>query len=66
MLDNFGYFDVFSAQASKDTYGAGAAMIADDAMTVRKVAGYLKIKDRTIYWLVANGDMPGFKVEDSW
>ena len=41
-------------------------MTADDVMTVREVADYLKVKDRTIYRLVANGDMPGFKVGGSW
>ena len=41
-------------------------MTADDVMTVREVADYLKVKDRTIYRLVANGEMPGFKVGGSW
>ena len=34
--------------------------------TVREVAEYLKVKDRTISRLVANGEMPGFKVGGSW
>ena len=37
-----------------------------DVMTVREVAEYLKVKDRTIYRLVANGEIPGFKVGGSW
>ena len=37
-----------------------------DVMTVREVAEYLKVKDRTIYRLVANGGIPGFKVGGSW
>ncbi len=41
-------------------------MSTDDVMTVREVAGYLKVKERTIYRLVASGDMPGFKVGGSW
>ena len=32
-----------------------------DVMTVREVAKYLKVKDRTIYRLVANREIPGFK-----
>ena len=28
-------------------------MIDTEVMTVREVAEYLKVKDRTIYWLVA-------------
>ena len=41
-------------------------MIASDVMTVREVADYLKVKDRTIYRLVSSGEMPGFKVGGSW
>ncbi len=37
-----------------------------DAMAVREVAEYLKIKDRTIYRLVANREIPDFKVDGSW
>ena len=37
-----------------------------DVMTVREVAEYLKVKDRTIYRLVANREIPGFKVGGSW
>ena len=32
-----------------------------DVMTVREVAEYLKVKDRTIYRLVANREIPGFQ-----
>ena len=37
-----------------------------DVMTVREVAEYLKVKDSTIYRLVANREIPGFKVGGSW
>ena len=37
-----------------------------DVMTVREVAEYLKVKDRTIYRRVANREIPGFKVGGSW
>lgn len=40
-------------------------MTDTDVMTVREVAEYLKVKDRTIYRLVANGEIPGFKVGGS-
>ena len=36
-------------------------MTDDEAMTVREVADYLKVKDCTIDRLVANGEMPDFK-----
>ena len=35
-------------------------------MTVREMAEYLKVKDRTIYRLVARRDIPEFKVGCSW
>lgn len=41
-------------------------MADTDVMTVREVAEYLKVKDRTIYRLVAQGDIPAFKVGGSW
>ena len=37
-----------------------------DVMTVREVAEYLKVKERTIYRLVAGADIPAFKVGGSW
>ena len=41
-------------------------MTDTDVMTVREVAEYLRVKERTIYGLVANGEIPGFKVGGSW
>ena len=41
-------------------------MADTDVMTVREVAEYLKVKERTIYRLVAQGDIPAFKVGGSW
>jgi excisionase family DNA binding protein len=35
-------------------------------LTVREVAAYLKIKEKTAYRLVAEGKIPGFKVGGSW
>ena len=37
-----------------------------DVMTVREVAEYLKVKERTIYRLVSQADIPAFKVGGSW
>lgn len=41
-------------------------MAHTDVMTVREVADYLKVKERTIYRLVAKGGIPAFKVGGSW
>jgi len=38
----------------------------DEILTIREVAEYLKIKEKTAYALVARGDIPGFKVGGSW
>ena len=37
-----------------------------DIMTIKEVAEYLKIKEKTAYKLVAEGDIPGSKVGGSW
>ena len=41
-------------------------MVDTDVMTVREVAEYLKVKERTVYRLVAASDIPAFKVGGSW
>ncbi len=41
-------------------------MTETEVMTVREVAEYLKVKARTIYRLVANREIPSFKVGGSW
>lgn len=38
----------------------------DEIITIREVAEYLKIKEKTAYALVARGEIPGFKVGGSW
>lgn len=35
-------------------------------MTVKEIAAYLKIKEKTAYRLAAEGKIPGFKVGGSW
>ena len=38
----------------------------EPAMTVRDVAAFLNVDEKTIYRLVQKGDLPGFKVSGSW
>lgn len=38
----------------------------DPAMTVREVAGYLNVDEKTVYRLAKRGELPGFKVAGSW
>ena len=37
-----------------------------DIMTMKEVADYLKINDKTAYKLTAEGKIPGFKVGGAW
>lgn len=38
----------------------------DDIMTLKEVAEYLKLAEKTAYRLAADGTVPGFKVGGSW
>ena len=38
----------------------------EPAMTVRDVAAFLNVDEKTIYRLVTRGELPGFKVLGSW
>ncbi len=40
--------------------------MADDILTIKEVADYLKLTERTLYRLVQEGKIPGFKVGSSW
>jgi excisionase family DNA binding protein len=40
--------------------------IVEPAMTVRDVAVFLNVDEKTIYRLAQRGDLPGFKVSGSW
>lgn len=37
-----------------------------DIMTIKEVATYLKLTEKTAYRLAAQGQIPGFKVGGSW
>lgn len=38
----------------------------DEILTIKEVAAYLKLNEKTAYRLVLNGEIPGFKVGGSW
>jgi len=40
--------------------------MVDQILTVKEVAGYLKVNDRTIYRMATAGKIPAFKVGASW
>ena len=43
-----------------------AIMSDDEILTIKEVAAYLKLNEKTAYRLVLDGKIPGFKVGGSW
>lgn len=41
-------------------------MMTDEILTLKEVAEYLKLAEKTAYRLAAEGKLPGFKVGGSW
>jgi len=40
--------------------------MTDQILTLKEVAAYLKLAEKTAYKLAADGKLPGFKVGGSW
>jgi len=40
--------------------------MSDEILTLKEVAEYLKLAEKTAYRLAAEGKIPGFKVGGSW
>ncbi len=40
--------------------------MTDEILTLKEVAAYLKLAEKTAYRLAAEGKFPGFKVGGSW
>jgi len=40
--------------------------MGDEILTLKEVADYLKLAEKTAYRLAAEGRLPGFKVGGSW
>ena len=41
-------------------------IMTDEILTLKEVAEYLKLAEKTAYRLAADGKLPGFKVGGSW
>jgi len=54
------------ARVSEIFEKTGMVMQPEPAMTVRDVAGYLNVDEKTVYRLAKRGELPGFKVAGSW
>lgn len=55
-----------TARISEIFERTGMTMQPEPAMTVRDVAGYLNVDEKTVYRLAKRGELPGFKVAGSW
>lgn len=42
------------------------AQAASEMMTIRELGAYLRMPEKTLYRLAADGKVPGFKVGASW
>jgi excisionase family DNA binding protein len=42
------------------------ALMPEEILTIREVAEFLKVTERTIYRLAADSQIPAFKVGGSW
>lgn len=40
--------------------------MSDEILTLKEVAEYLKLAEKTAYRLAAEGKLPGFKIGGSW
>lgn len=40
--------------------------MTDEILTLKELAAYLKLAEKTAYKLAAEGKLPGFKVGGSW
>ncbi|SFT69310.1 transcriptional regulator, AlpA family [Pseudoalteromonas sp. DSM 26666] len=40
--------------------------MSDQILTLKEVAAYLKLAEKTAYRLASEGQLPGFKVGGSW
>ena len=48
------------------TWCVSGSVVNTDIMTIKEVAGYLKLTEKTAYRLAAEGKIPGFKVGGAW
>ena len=48
------------------TLSESAASPSDDIVTVKEVAGLLKVAEKTVYTMARQGEIPAFKVRGQW
>jgi excisionase family DNA binding protein len=50
---------------AKDEIGKSEIM-ANNIVTAKEISQYLKLSESTVYKLASAGELPGFKIGDSW
>ena len=40
--------------------------MSDEALTIKEVAGLLKLAEKTVYSMAQQGELPAFKVRGQW
>jgi excisionase family DNA binding protein len=73
MIDGYCYhsskldcFALFSQSMILGPESESMPQKANQALTVRDVAAYLNVDEKTIYRLAQRGELPGFKVAGAW
>ena len=56
----------FSTIFNQHNFKGHETMPNDDIMTVKELADYLKIAEKTAYRFASEGKVPGFKVGSAW
>ena len=59
-------FHLFSIIFYHHNFEGQFIMPNDDIMTVKELADYLKIAEKTAYRFASEGKVPGFKVGSAW
>ena len=65
-LSKLDYFALFSQSMILGRERESMPNKTNQALTVRDVAAYLNVDEKTIYRLAQRGELPGFKVAGAW
>ena len=60
------HFPAFPLFSHRPSGQEKVAKVETDIITIRELAAYLKMAEKTLYRLTAEGSIPGFKVGGSW
>lgn len=63
---DFPNFPLFSKKKPKIIKGSIAQMDNEEIFTIKELAAYLKLAEKTAYRLASDGKLPGFKVGGAW